>query len=511
MALMYKYKNCLIKSVLYSCFLLSAMTLMTAFSSCKSEGSGSSSGGSIQNGSVDRVSKTPEENRKMSSLDLQVSIKGAPQGKYYLMGIFTDQYYKAAESEINGEELKFSLDEPVKPGLFYVLFPDQKTGIQLLIDQDQQFSITTDVNDLAGAMVVEGSADNKRFYEALRFESEIQPELTAVSTSFKQYTVGSPEHNEANEAYKVLRDKRSSTLRDMFKDEPESMFTAFKEAGQNPDLDYIYEADGTLSPGYLVKYRSQFWDNVNFADNRLLYTPVITNKLNRYFGELMPQNPDTIRKYASELVDQVLNYDDYFKYFSNWITLKYEPTKTTLMDPEAVFVHMIQNYFTDERAYWADSAQVYALQLRAYEMSGSLTGQDGPDVTANGPDGKPYSISDLKDDYIVVFMWNPDCDHCIEEMPLMIEFHNEWDDKGIDIYSIAVNTEKEKWIETVEKYKMPWINVFDPTNRAIYGKYYVDNTPEIYVLNPERKIIGKNLNVNQITTIIDRDKAGRQI
>lgn len=48
-------------------------------------------------------------------------------------------------------------------------------------------------------------------------------------------------------------------------------------------------------------------------------------------------------------------------------------------------------------------------------------------------------------------------------------------------------------------------NVFDPTNKAIYGKYFVDITPEIYVLNPERTIIAKNLKVNQIGEVVERD------
>ena len=52
---------------------------------------------------------------------------------------------------------------------------------------------------------------------------------------------------------------------------------------------------------------------------------------------------------------------------------------------------------------------------------------------------------------------------------------------------------------------MDWTNVFDPTNRAIYATYYVDNTPEIYVLNRNRTIIGKNLKVHQIETILQRD------
>ena len=56
---------------------------------------------------------------------------------------------------------------------------------------------------------------------------------------------------------------------------------------------------------------------------------------------------------------------------------------------------------------------------------------------------------------------------------------------------------------------MDWINVHDPSNRSIYAKYYVDKTPEVYVLNPERTIIGKNLKVEQIQTIIDKDMASR--
>jgi len=52
-----------------------------------------------------------------------------------------------------------------------------------------------------------------------------------------------------------------------------------------------------------------------------------------------------------------------------------------------------------------------------------------------------------------------------------------------------------------------WINVYDPTNKAIYAKYYVNVTPELYVLDPNRTIIAKNLKVDQVQTVIDRDRA----
>jgi hypothetical protein len=78
----------------------------------------------------------------------------------------------------------------------------------------------------------------------------------------------------------------------------------------------------------------------------------------------------------------------------------------------------------------------------------------------------------------------------------------------VDVFAIAIDTDENEWKAYIEKNKMTFTNVFDPTNRSIYAKYYVDVTPEVYVLNKERKIIGKNLKVFQIDTIIERDKNG---
>ena len=87
-------------------------------------------------------------------------------------------------------------------------------------------------------------------------------------------------------------------------------------------------------------------------------------------------------------------------------------------------------------------------------------------------------------------MWNPDCEHCAEQTPKLVTLYNQLKPQGVEVFSIAVNTEDDKWKEAIRKYGMPWINVFDPTNQAIYAKYYVDNTPELYILNKERSIIG---------------------
>ena len=458
-----------------------------------------------------KFAEAPDPDRKLENPEIEIVIEGLGSGMCSLIGIYTDQFFKADSAMANGGKVVFKKSKPYTPGFYYLMLPDRRTTVQMLIDADQTFRMKTKMNDLVNAMQVEGNLDNQLLYQTLKFEATMQPKFNKINTQLRAFSKGSPEHKRLREQQKALTGERRAYLEKVFREHPNTLFTAFKEAGQNPILEPIYNEDGSIdNDAYVFQYKRMFWDNVNFDDDRLLSTPVISNKLKRYIDEMTAQNPDSIIASADFLLHQVLDKDKYYQYFANWIVLHYEPTKTTLMDSEAVFVHMIQNYFTYDRAFWSDSTEIHALQLRAYEMSNSLVGQKGPNVKAAGPDGKMRAIYDLKANYIIVYMWNPQCEHCAEQTPQLVSFWHEWYPKGVDVYAIVVNTERKEWLDAIKKYNMPWENnVFDPTNRAIYATYFVDNTPEIYVLDPDRTIIAKNLKVDQIRLILERDMKKR--
>ena len=453
----------------------------------------------------------PDPNRTLENPNIKVEIEGLGSGVCHLIGVYTDQFFMADSVMATGGKLTLKKNEPYQPGFYYLRLPDRRTTIQMLIDQDQTFTMKTKMNNLVNGMQVEGSLDNQLLFQTLKFEASQQSDFNRVNGQLKTLSPGTEAYNQVKAEQKELTDKRLAYLDKVFTENPKSLYTAFKEAGQNPNIEPVLNADGSVNNDeYVKKYRQMFWDNVNFNDDRLLYTPVIANKLKRYMTELTAQNPDAIKASADHLVAQTLNHKTFFQYFANWIVLNYEPTKTTLMDSEAVFVHMIQNYFTYERAFWSDSTEIHSLQLRAYEMSNSLVGQKGPDVKAADPNGKMRSIYEMKADYVIVYMWNPDCEHCAEQTPQLVQFYHQWKPKGVDVFAIVVNTEKQEWVNGIKRYNMPWENnVHDPTNRAIYATYFVDNTPEVYILDPDRKIIAKNLNVDQIQIILERDMKAR--
>ena len=456
------------------------------------------------------ASTAPAEDRELESPLITVRVAGLGAGTARLIGTFTDQRFLVDSAQISSTgEMVFQRQEPYQPGFVYLVFPGNQF-VQLLIDADQTFTMTTRMNDLIGSMEVEGSLDNELLYRNLKYEKGYQERLQPIQTQLN----GMPDTDPAHAGLIAQRDaliaEREAHLDEIFTEHPNSFFTAFKSSGQNPKLRDIRLPNGEKDDAAQVYwYRTEFWDNVDFADERLLYTPVIGNKLNRYITELTAQNPDSIIFATDFLVGKVLDQPEYFKFFVNWIALNYEPTKTTLMDSEAVFVHMIRNYFTYERAFWSDSAEVYALQLRAEEMGQSLVGQKGPNVTAPDPSGQMRSIYDLTADYIIVYMYNPDCEHCQEQTPKLIQYYNQQKANGIEVYGIAVDTDDTAWRNYMAQTGMSWTSVFDPTNKAIYKTYYVNVTPELYILNPERVIIGKNLKVAQIQEVIDRDRASR--
>jgi peroxiredoxin len=489
--------------------LLVFLIALTSLASCgdPAGATGTSSGSDAVTSTVTTASL---EGRQLESPDIRVTLTGASLEGTLLIGQFAEQQYKAAEGVVDGNSVVFKQDEPFKPGHYYAYFTDG-SAMQMLIDEDQTFSLSGSNGGSLSEVKVEGSIDNQLLFETLAFEAEMTDEFRLVSQGLGQLQAGTPGYAELEADRAALVAKREAFQDERFNKYPNSIFTAFKRAGRNPRLRDIRLADGSLDEKAQVDgFREDFWNGVNFADIRLLNTPVIFNKLKRYITELTPQNATAIIKSTDMLMEKALPYPEYFKFMANWITLQYEPGKTTVMDGAAIHVHMIQNYFTKERAFWSDSMTVYGLQQRADQMAYSLVGQQGPDVTVPGLDGQPKRLYDLKKPYIAVFMFNPDCEHCIEETPKLVQAYEGLKNE-LDIYAIALDTEADKWKSFVKQYGLEkFTNVYDPTNRSIFKTYYVDNTPELYLLGPDRKIVSKNLKVTQLAQAIQLAKSKRK-
>jgi thiol-disulfide isomerase/thioredoxin len=82
-----------------------------------------------------------------------------------------------------------------------------------------------------------------------------------------------------------------------------------------------------------------------------------------------------------------------------------------------------------------------ALQALGFVL---LKGKPAPEfVEVAGWSGEPVKLSGLKGKYVLVDFWGYWCGPCVEAMPILIELHEKFGDKGLAIVGVHVDAEGE--------------------------------------------------------------------
>ena len=235
-----------------------------------------------------------------------ITANGYAGGSAYLIGYFTGQQYLMDSAKVDAAgKMVFERDSIYQQGLAFIMLPD-KSYFPFLLSEDQEFEMTTVKGDLQGKMQITGSIDNELYYKNDKFEKDHQKKINEVVAQLENTDESDANYSKLLEEQEKLLAARKAHLNEIFKQYPNSFFTAFKNAGQNPDVIDFRTKDGVLDTlKQVYTYRTQFWDNVDFTDERLLYTPVISNKLSKYITELTAQNPDSIISATDFLVEKV--------------------------------------------------------------------------------------------------------------------------------------------------------------------------------------------------------------
>lgn len=437
-----------------------------------------------------------------------VKVEGlTPKKKVYLYGVYADQNFIAdsAMSKADGS-VTFQKEKGYLSGLYYVGMSD-KLFLQIILDKDQTFTFTTTAENPFDNVVVKGNIDTELLYEANKFDQQLQPQFDIVNKKVKDATFGSEAWKAAKVEQKALVEQRFEKINGFKQKYPEAFYPLFKIAGQNPNFEPPYLPDGSIDQDkYVPLYRAEFWNGVDFGDVRLLRTPVFHNKLKRYMKELTPQNPDSLTKSAMIVSEKALyGHPEIFKHVVNWIAINYNE-KGPVMGAEKVFVNLVNNYFSNDLGFWGDTTELEKIRDKAVEMQNSLLGMKGMDVTAFDYNDVSHSLYDLKDSLIVLFIYSTECDHCKEASPKIEALNKKWKGTGkVGFFGICIDKDKDEFRKFNEKYGFTFPNVFDPQYKSqYYLKYHMDITPEIYVLDQNRILVGKNLQASQIPEILER-------
>jgi peroxiredoxin len=124
-------------------------------------------------------------------------------------------------------------------------------------------------------------------------------------------------------------------------------------------------------------------------------------------------------------------------------------------------------------------------------------GQLAIDFTQNDTLGNPISLSSFRGKYVLLDFWASWCGPCRAENPNVVKAYNTYKSKGFDVLSVSLDKDsaKERWLKAIHDDNLTWTHVSDLQywNNAVAKMYGIQSIPQNFLIDPQGKIIGKNL------------------
>ena len=296
--------------------------------------------------------------------------------------------------------------------------------------------------------------------------------------------------------------------------QPESMMAALLKSMKEPVVPHPAPKTKEDSLENYNYYKQHYWDGISFMDNRIIRSPFFVPKVERYFRQVVNPAPDSVIKAADYILLLSRTSPEMYKFLLNWLTDEYYNPK--FMGQDAVFVHLFEKYHSQGVSSWLNEKQMKAITDRAYMVMSNLIGKPAPPLMMSDSSGKEKSLYNIKSKFTVICFWDPSCGHCQQELPRLDSIYKaKWKNEGVTIYAVLTdNSHFENWKKFINQHQLgDWTHVYEtdaemkavedakqPSYRQLYD---VIQTPTIYLLDSEKRIIAKKLSLEQLDEFMD--------
>jgi thiol-disulfide isomerase/thioredoxin len=292
----------------------------------------------------------------------------------------------------------------------------------------------------------------------------------------------------------------------LIKEHPDKLTTAIVRAGLEIKVPDMEGDEGEVQLKTYKYYKAHYFDNVDFANPGLLRSPLLFNRVESYLERLTPRHPDSIAIALTIVLDEMKPSYETFKYYLIHYLNEYAQSKIVGMD--AVYVRLVDEYYRTGDADWTDPEQLKKILSNAQSIKPTLIGKTAPDIAFENRAGEQMNLHEMSADYTVLYIWQPDCGHCKKQTPKLIKFYEDYKESGVEVVAVCMKFTDEvpkcwEYIDSRPGMEL-FYNLVDPYNRSKYPTlYYVKSTPQLFVLDKDKKILTKRIGVEQLPEVMD--------
>jgi thiol-disulfide isomerase/thioredoxin len=407
----------------------------------------------------------------------------------------------------------FKGSKKLPQGIYFIVSPNKYLLFELLMDKEQNFSIKADTTNLNNVTIT-GSTENTLFQQYTQFLGQKAPALNKLQ---QQLAAATKPSDSANIRAAMLKgNKELQDYRDnLMKQHSNSMLASFFYTMKRPEIpDVPIGANGKPDSTYPYKFvKGHWWDGVDFTNEALVRTPFFEPKLEEYFKYYVVPEADSIIPEANYMLLVSRENRELFKYLLGKFTDKY--INPEYMGQEKVFLFLFDKYYSKGDTMWLTEKQRKYIFDRAYSLMANQLGEPAAELQMLDTAGKPVNLYSIKAPYTFITFWDPNCGHCKEMVPRIDSMYEaKWKKQGVKLIGVNVDDAAlDGWKKFINEHKMrDWINIYQPKadkeaeakrGQANFRQLYdVYKTPTLYLLDSEKRIIGKMLSIEQFDDVL---------
>ena len=421
-------------------------------------------------------------------------IRGLKDSTCYLTYYYENQNFVQDSTVASSDgTIVFEGKKSLKGGMYNVMIGNWQS-FDLLITE-QKFSFEANLKDIFNTLKFFGSRENDLFYSYQ--QKSVKDALKISEFSKKSDSVS------VNQMYGLQYE--SAVYKKKFIKAFEGTFaskiiksTLTSDVPPAPKLSNG-EEDPLWGNKFFVEH---YFDNIDLTDDRFINTPFLYQPVKYYFDQLEFLPNDSLIVLVDKFLNKSRRTSPMRKYLVSKLANQAETSK--VMGRDAVYAHLLNKYYINDPFLW-DTSTVRLVKERYKYLKNLLIGSKIPNLKATDVNGKEKALYDMKSAFTILYIYAAECEHCKNFTPQLVEFIQENKTKGIEVFAPIFGNNLETWKGFIKEFgSESFSNVIDIAGKInLYQEFDAQFTPTIYILDKNKKIIGKgNMNIEMMKEII---------
>lgn len=428
---------------------------------------------------------------------IHLSVAGTDHEMVYLNRFVKDAYSPMDSTMITNGQGYFVMDEFNPPGTYSITFSrtgtgNSREGFIECIWNNENLSITADVNDLAHSVAFGSSLENEVLSRFRKAENAYEQKMSLIYPVIDRYPEKDHYYRTTAAFMLGLQRERDSLILSFREQFPGLYATKIITAYRSVIID-----PGLTGEDRLQYLKDHFFDRSPINDPDLVYSPVYTRKIIEYLS-LYRNQAMTFSEQEEAFIEAVdvimanVGGDTELRSF----VIEYLLDGFNSFQMERVQTHITEHYI--DETCTTDKLKLAMERAEGYKKM--AVGQTAADIIIRDVHNRTVRLSEVNSDYTLVIFWATYCGHCTSMMPELKAWYMEDRSQDLEVFAISIDTVRQQWTSYLDAFELPWINAHEPLGweGRSAEDYNIYATPTMFLLDRKRKILSKPLTLREL-------------